>query len=72
MESKNKKGYGYIIELKVSKRLKDTQREAEEAVEQIKKMEYFQELKSRDVGSIELIGIAVYKKKFKMVRERNR
>ena len=59
MESKNKKGYGYIIELKVSKRLKDTQREAEEAVEQIKKMEYFQELKSRDVGSIELIGIAV-------------
>ena len=70
MESKNKKGYGYIIELKVSKRLKDTQRKAEEAVEQIKKMEYFQELKNRDVGSIELIGIAFYKKKFKMVKER--
>ena len=43
----------------MSKQLKDTQREAEEAVEQIKKMEYFQELKSRDVGSIELIGTAV-------------
>ena len=72
LEPKDKKGYGYIIELKVSKRLKDTQREAEEAVEQIKRMEYFQELVSRDVERIDLIGIAFYKKKFKMVKEKVR
>jgi hypothetical protein len=72
LEPKDKKGYGYIIELKVSKRLKDMQREAEEAVEQIKRMEYFQELVSRDVERIDLIGIAFYKKKFKMVKEKVR
>ena len=58
MEPKDKTKHGYIIELKNSKDETKLEQDAEEALNQIEKNEYYAELKERGVNEIIRIAIA--------------
>lgn len=79
LEPKDKKGYGYIIETKVVKDIRDRnnisgtlKKESETAVRQIKENAYYSELMERDIKNIRLIGIAFYGKRLEMTVEKIR
>ena len=71
LEPKKKENPGYIFEFKVSKSEEELERYAEEGFGQIKEKKYDTELINHGVTEIIYIGLAFYKKKFKMKYEKN-
>ena len=71
LEPKKKENPGYIFEFKVSKSEEELESYAEEGFGQIKEKKYDTELINHGVTEIIYIGLAFYKKKFKMKYEKN-